>query len=611
LRYAIVNEFLEQFLIESRELIAQATDDLLVIEHNPEDADRLDSAFRAFHTLKGAAGIVDFDAMATATHAAEDVLSAVRATSRPMTPELIDHCLACLDQITRWLAELEATETLPETADAEAAQIVARLSPAIVKDNLQSASKLDQANRGQTALAAYAAAILRDQFELISSPRDDGYAGRAASARRVTQNVLSCFDLGAEARVGPDMPPADRAGSEGNDQKNIPASRPMRVEMARIEALVKLSSELIVVKNTFGHIVNHIRSSGSQQGHSADLAKLYAQLDRLTGDILRSVLAARVLPLRHVFQRFPRLVREIAADLNKPVRLVTEGDATEADKVIVEALFEPVLHVLRNAVDHGIERTAQRAAAGKSNPAIIRLSAARQGDEVVIEITDDGRGIDRAAIRTAAVERGLASAEALTEMPDAELLDLIFAPGFSTAGTVTSLSGRGVGMDAVRNAIGRLGGRVAIDSTPGIGTSIRFHLPFSVMLTRVLAVEAGGQVFGVPFEAVVETLQIQRADVVTLGAAQAILWRGRTLPLIALAGTPSATDTASTVPVQAVIVECGSECGAIQVDRFGSQLDLMLKPLDGILAGMQGIAGTALLGDGQVLIVLELQELLK
>jgi len=585
-----MNEFLEQFLIESRELIAQATDDLLALEHAPTDAARLDSAFRAFHTLKGAAGIMDFDAMGLVTHAAEDVLSTLRAGDRAVTPKLVNNCLACLDQITAWLVAMEESEALPEEADADAAGLIARLIPS---PRPEQPAPVPVANPGEPTLPAHAVAILQEQIEVLALPQDEGTPGRTASAMRVMQNIFIRFGLSAPTPQA--APPAEPATED--------TARPQRMDMARIETLVNLAGELIVVKNAYGHAVSLAPSPA--------LTKLQAQLDRLTADMLRGVLAARVLPLRHVFQRFPRLVREMAASLDKPVRLVTEGDATEADKRIVETLFEPLLHVLRNAVDHGIEPPDQRAAAGKPSPALIRLSAARQSDEVVIEIADDGHGIDPAAIRATAAKRNLATPETLAAMPEVELLELIFAPGFSTAGAITNISGRGVGMDAVRAAITQLGGRVTLHSAPGTGTTIRFHLPFTIMLTRVLTVEAGGQAFGIPFEAVVETQQFNRKDIAAFGATEAIIWRGKTVPLISLATTLNLPDTPPAGIIHTVIVEHGGEWGAIQVDRFGDQLELMLKPLDGLLSGMQGIAGTALLGDGRVLIVLELNEVLK
>jgi two-component system chemotaxis sensor kinase CheA len=330
------------------------------------------------------------------------------------------------------------------------------------------------------------------------------------------------------------------------------------------------------------------------------------------GALQRAVLGMRVLPLRHVFQRFPRLMREMSADLGKPANLVVEGDDTEADKVIVEMLFEPLLHVLRNAMDHGVENAAARSARGKSPAATIRLRAARQGEHVVVEASDDGRGIDVARVREVALARNVAPAETLEAMSDADAIDLIFAPGFSTAAVVTGLSGRGVGLDAVRTAVERLGGRVGIESRAGEGTTVRFTLPFSVMMTRVMTVEAGGQMFGIPLDAMVETVRVRVDSIAAVGAAKAIVLRNRTLPLVELAGAlgvrrPESMETEATI----VVARVEGQFGALRVDRLGERMEVMLKPLDGLLAGMPGIAGSTLLGDGSVLLVLDLAELLQ
>lgn len=603
-----MNEFLEQFLIESRELIAQASDDLLALEHASGDAGRFDSAFRAMHTLKGAAGIMDFDAMARVCHAAEDRLSTIRVDAAAMTPALINDCLACLDQMTEWLAAMEASEALPEMAEADAARLVARLAPGgQVAGTALSGGIAEES--GERGISVDETEILHEQVELLSLPRDDGAAGRDEAALRVIRHILRRFDLASEP--GKEIA---ASGPAAAGAKNA-AARPMRANMARIDAVMRLSGELVVLKNALGHAVELALQDDVPKQHSRKFARLHGELDRLAADLLHASVAARVLPLRQVFQRFPRLVREMAAGLAKKIRLVTEGDATEADRLIVEALFEPLLHVLRNAVDHGVEPEAERLALGKPSPAIIRLSAARTGDEVIVEIADDGRGIDAQAIRATARKRGVADAETLAAMPEDALRALIFAPGFSTAGSVSNLSGRGVGMDAVRAAIDGLGGRIELHSVPGTGTVIRFRLPFTVLLTRVLQVEAGGQAFGIPFEAVAETLQFRREEVARLGAAETIPWRGRTLPLIALAEALHLPDAGRIAPAEekrkAVIVAQGGEWSALEVDGFGGQAELLLKPLDGLLAGMKGVAGTALLGDGRVLVVLELQDLMK
>jgi two-component system chemotaxis sensor kinase CheA len=289
-----------------------------------------------------------------------------------------------------------------------------------------------------------------------------------------------------------------------------------------------------------------------------------------------------------------------------------EGENTEADKVVVENLFEPLLHIVRNALDHGLESAAERTSAGKPASAVIILRAARVGDLVSVEIEDDGRGIDVAKVRRRAAELGLAPPEALAEMRDEEALALIFAPGFSTTDTVTDLSGRGVGMDVVRRNVQRLGGSARVSSQLGRGTTVTLRLPFSVMMTQVMTVESGGQIFGLPLESVVETVRVPRAQIGAIGAARAFVLRDRTVPLIDLAQSLGKTASHQISPdAYIVAVSIGGGLTGIEVDRFGDRLDVMLKPMDGLLEGMPGVAGTSLMGDGRVLIVLDLADLLQ
>jgi two-component system chemotaxis sensor kinase CheA len=388
------------------------------------------------------------------------------------------------------------------------------------------------------------------------------------------------------------------------------AVRTLRVDAGQIDALVRLTGELTVTKNAIGHAV---RLAQEQGGELASLLKdRYADLDRLVTALQRSVLDLRVLPLRHVFQRFPRLVREMSRDLGKPAEFAMEGEDTQADKAIVEMLFEPLLHVLRNAMDHGIETSVIRAAVGKAPVAKILLSATRQGEHVLVEIEDDGRGIDVDKVCAAAIAKGIFTPDTAAAANDAEIVNLIFAPGFSTAARVTGLSGRGVGMDAVRTAVEKVGGQVNIETEKGRGTTVRFTLPFSVMMTRVMTVEVGRQTFGIPLDSVVETVRIPAAAVTSVGAATAIVYRDRTVPLIELAsalGAPGASGAEAEITV--VVTRVSGQLGALRVDGIGERLDVVLKPLDGLLAGMTGIAGTTLLGDGRVLLILDLGELVQ
>jgi two-component system chemotaxis sensor kinase CheA len=372
---------------------------------------------------------------------------------------------------------------------------------------------------------------------------------------------------------------------------------------------VRLAGELTVLNNAIGHVVRLARSGDPSL---PDLLKeRHESLERLVSELRRSVLGMRVRPLRTVLQRFPRLVREMSANLGKPVRLLVEGDETEADKTIVEMLFEPLLHIVRNAIDHGVESAGERAAAGKPATANLLIKAERRGDQVLIEVSDDGSGIDLSQVRRAAVTRGLITEDQALAMTEADTLALIFAPGISTAAKVTEISGRGVGMDAARRAVERVGGHVSIASVAGRGTDVRLSLPFSVMMTHVMTVEAGGQMFGLPLEAILETIRVPQAALSKVGAAPVVVLRNRTLPVVDLATAlgiePLADDDGATL----VVAAANGECGAFRVDRIVERLDLILKPLEGLLAGTPGIMGTTLLGDGRVLLILDIAEMLQ
>jgi two-component system chemotaxis sensor kinase CheA len=627
-----MNEFVEQFLIEGRELVAQGNDDLLALEEQPDDRERLDSAFRGFHTLKGAAGIVDFVAMSRALHAAEDVLSAVRSKSAPVTPALITLCLACLDQVSVWIDRMRSTGEVPADADAEADDLVRRFAALAAPDTapLAQHDPASATRRIETpaGLPAIGRALLEAQKLMLAEPATEGAAARLESASRIAANVLRhhgrSLDLtdlegplqsslvtgNAEAMIeaidrileGLKEPTPEQPGT-------LAPQAPMatlRVDVDRIDTLVRLTGELLIAKNAIGHSAERAHGSADPRALAVALKNQHLALDRLVGELQRAVFSLRVLPLQHAFQRFPRLVREMATALGKHAHLVIEGATTEADKTIVEAIAEPLLHVLRNALDHGLEDAAERAGLGKPATATIHLRAERQGDHVVIEVEDDGRGIDVTRIRDIARLRNAAAEAAIAAMSDEEAIGLIFAPGFSTASQVTDLSGRGVGMDVVRTTIERLGGRVSVLSESQRGTTVRFTLPFTVMMSQVLTVEAAGQVFGVPLEAVVETIRVGRSAISAVGAARAMVLRDRTLPVIDLGHALGREPSASEGDANVLVVAVAGQLGGLEVDRLGERMDVMLKPPEGLLAGIPGIDGTTLLGDGRVLIVLDL-----
>jgi len=476
--------------------------------------------------------------------------------------------------------------------------------------------------------------VLQAQQALIAATSAKNFAGHVGSAGAVAANALrfcgrlepaaaltrateqSLLALSAQPLqealahlLAGETPAASAAAPDPLAARKVMAHT-LRIEAEQVDALVRLAGELTVANNAIGHVVRLAQTGDSAL--AGLLKERHDALERLVGELRGSVLRMRMRPLRSVLHRFPRLVREMSANLGKPVRLVIEGEETDADKAIVEMLFEPLLHVVRNAMDHGIESAGERAAAGKPATATLRIKAERSGDQVLIEISDDGAGIDLSRVRRVALARGLVTGDQLLTMTEADTLDLIFAPGFSTAAKVTEISGRGVGMDAVRRAVGRVGGHVSVASTAGRGTTVRLSLPFSVMMTHVMTVEAGGQLFGVPVEAIIETIRVPRSAISKVGAAPVVILRDRALPVVDLAAAlgiePVADDDGATL---VVVGATNAECGAFRVNRIVERLDLILKPLEGLLAGTPGIMGTTLLGDGRVLLVLDIAEMLQ
>jgi len=621
----MTDDLLEAFLIEGRELTARAGEDLAVLARAPGDKARLDRCFRAIHTLKGSVGLFDLPAMGRLLHVAEDQLDALRRGAgggESVFVTLVD----VVDQVDRWLDDLERAGALSAGAEAISQALMARLAPQdAAQAPISSAGDIairytprsDSYFAGDDPMAIIAAVPgLRDLKVSLREPFGDLTRYDPFTCNLVIEAISTAGRAEVEAALRwvkdqvelSAAPPVSIAPSEAVESDGV--GRTIRVEAARVDRLADLTGELVIAKNGLSELAAQVERLAEGHAVAQALRAQQARIDRLVADLHGTVSKVRLTALAPLFGRFPRLVRETARTLEKSVSFVVEGGEIEVDKAVVDGLFEPLLHVLRNALDHGVETPGVRRAAGKPETGVLRLSARTVGEQVLIEVVDDGAGIDPDRIRTLAAARGLISAQAAEALDDRGAIDLIFLPGFSTASTVSEVSGRGVGMDAVRTAVGRLGGRVDIQSRAGQGSTIRILLPISMVLTKVMVVACGEERYGLTLDHIVETTRVSADRIVPVRAGHAFQLRDQVIPLVRLGDLVGAPDLTERAAERVVVTRIGDELVGFSVDAIVERMDAAVRPMSGLLAGARGVVGSTLLANGAVLMILDLQELI-
>jgi two-component system chemotaxis sensor kinase CheA len=401
-----------------------------------------------------------------------------------------------------------------------------------------------------------------------------------------------------------------KLGRRAEDALNGPKS--LKVDQAKVDRLMNLIGELVVSKNALPYLAERAESQFGVRELSREIKGQYSIINRIADEMQDAIMQVRMMAVSFIFQRFPRMVRDTSRKLGKEVQLVLEGEQTEADKNIIESLADPLIHIVRNSLDHGLETPEVRLAVGKPATGKLTIRAAQQADRVVIEIIDDGKGIDPAVIKQKAYEKGIIGEATLERIGDQEAVNLIFAAGLSTAKVVSDLSGRGVGMDVVRSAVEKINGTVTISSELGKGTAIRISLPLSMAVTQVMIVESDQQLFGVPMDHVVETVRIPRSEIHTIKQSQTAVLRGRIVPLKslnALLGISAVPQANSDDELAALLVQAGSAELGLLVDGFQETIGVIQKPLNGFLSNLSAYSGSALMGDGSVLMILNIREI--
>ena len=575
-----LSQFMDLFLDESRRHIRTINTGILLLEQNPEDAQALEEVFRAAHTLKGMAATMGLESIALLSHATEDLLHHVRSREWFLTPAIVDLVFRAIDAIEGLVGDV-ATEG---SADTDVSELVAELTgfrpagiaPAVV---------------GLTGEPIQLEATHSPQFEDFSEVEE----APESAADVVLDSLVTSPDAAPSLRdesergtVSPD------SAAQGVTPR--PTRRTVNLDVRHLDRLLDIVQEMVI---NLGR-VEQLQEQHGLVGIEEAVEEYALLLDQLQAAVLQT----RMVPVSYVFGRFPRMVRDLLRAEGKQARLIVEGADVELDRMALDAISDSVVHLLRNAVDHGLETPEERESAGKSPVGLITLSARRDRDSIVIEVTDDGRGLDLQRIAGAAVSHGLASAEEIAEMSEAQVLDFICTPGFSLSSEVTTVSGRGVGMDAVKNQVESLRGTVGIETRPGQGSAFRLQLPVALALLDAFLVDAGGELYAVPSSQIERIIDVTPDMVEHVGSHRLLRLPDEVLPLHHM-GELLGGSMGSECPQFGLAVRRFDRLFCVWVEDIVDHTDVVVKPLPRALDAIPGLTGVTILGDGQVVFIVD------
>jgi two-component system, chemotaxis family, sensor kinase CheA len=604
-------ELLNDFILESREHLTTIELQLLTLDQDPANAEAIHAVFRGFHTIKGMAGFLDLDAVRDVSHEVETILDLARNSQLAVTPAVIDGILESKDYLGRWMGALEsmlASGQAPETLDNQALiasiRALAQPNPEADPIELQPAAPepaaeaeapaeapADPVGQGLLELAREVSAPPEDPVEAAAPPPAAEFS-QPAGAPAVPRPVESTASDPAEVVEAPKT-------------AETPAvtARSIKVDTTKLDYLVDMVGEMVIAQSLVRH------DPDLAGGVKPRLARNLSQLARITDEVQRTAMSMRMIPVGQLFQKTARLVRDLSRKASKQVDLELSGEDTELDRNIVEELADPLMHMVRNSVDHGIETPEDRVKAGKAPVARVLLKAGHQAGHIVIQVSDDGRGLDQEKILRKAREKGLIELDA--QPSENEIFNLIFHPGFSTADKITDVSGRGVGMDVVRKHVQKLRGRIDVQSTPGQGTTFIMKLPLTLAIIDGLVVGVGSQRYIVPLFAVREMLKPEESAISTIrGREEMAMVRGAMLPLIRL-HRRFGIEPRFEKPWESLLIvsESGGKQFCLMVDELIGKQEVVIKSLGESMQNIPGVAGGAILGDGLVGLILDLEGL--
>lgn len=580
-----LDDVVKEFLVESLENLDRLDRSLVDLEQDPHDRENLASIFRAIHTIKGTCGFLGFGKLESVSHVGESLLSRMRDGELVLNAAITTGLLAMVDAIRRILAVVEATGGEPNE---DYGELIATLN------RLNAPGQKPAAAPAATAVMAEAVAVPGPASSPVGAATDTTAPRMEHAPARATEETPMEIDIAAETRSSDERP-------AGGERRPAIVDTSLRVDVGLLDKLMNLVGELVLARNQILQFTTSLSDSafiGATQ-----------RLNLVASELQEGVMKTRMQPIDNVWSKFPRVVRDLAIACGKQVRIEMVGKDTELDKTIIEAIKDPLTHVVRNSADHGIETPSARIACGKPPEGVVRLRAFHEGGQINIEISDDGAGIDPEKVRRKAVDRAMVPAEQAARMSDHEALRLIFLPGFSTAEKITNVSGRGVGMDVVKTNIEKIGGTVDIQSTIGQGTTLKIRIPLTLAIIPALMVSTGGEVFAIPQVSLLELVRLEgeqaRAGIERIGAATFYRLRGNLLPLVQLHSELNLASQGDPGIVNIVVLKADDRQFGLVVDTVNDTEEIVVKPLGRQLKSVQVFAGATIMGDGHVALILD------
>jgi two-component system chemotaxis sensor kinase CheA len=604
-----MQEIIEDFLVEAFELVDQMDSDLIELENSPEDIELLNRIFRVAHTVKGSSSFLNFDVLTELTHHMEDVLNKARKSELTIDSTVMDVILKSVDMMKALLESIKDSGS--DLCDIDIEDMCKKLDSVLDEGGSDLATK-------EVEDIKVEAPKLEDSIDDHIDPHDLSDEEVEAEIERLLAEKMKEKEAKKALKVKQPQKVEDKSVNSKDDnltkkveKKATAPEQTIRVEVNRLDNLMNLIGELVLGKNRLLKIYDDVEERYEGEKFLEELNQVVSSVSMVTTDLQIAVMKTRMLPVSKVFNKFPRLVRDLSRELDKDIELIMMGEDTELDKSIVEVIGDPLVHMIRNSCDHGIESREDRKLANKSNRGYIELKAYNEGNQIVIEIKDDGAGMDADFLKMKALDKGIVSEKDISNMSDKEAYGLIFKPGFSTAAKVTGVSGRGVGMDVVKTNIEKLNGVIDIDSTLGVGSVFKLKIPLTLAIMQALLVAAQEEYFAIPLSSVLETVRINMDEIYTIDGKNVLKLRDEILSLVRLSdmyGVQNVLESDNQVYV-VVIGIAESKLGLI-VDGLVGQEEVVIKSMGDYLQGIEGIAGATIRGDGGVTLITDVSAMI-